>query len=70
MTAHPLDTDFAFPQLATRILDKDELASDTLDFPPDEKPLGIFRGLLAATMIEIGLGLLVILGWQVWHFLR
>lgn len=71
MDAHSLDTDFAFPDLATRALDENEIASDKLNFPPNgDKPLGIFRGLVAAAMIQIGVVLLVALGWQLWHFLR
>lgn len=71
MDAQPIDTDFAFPELANRALSQEELSSDRLDFPPaGEDPLGIFRGLLAAAMIQIGIALLAVLGWQVWHFLR
>ncbi|MFZ0631879.1 MAG: hypothetical protein WA399_19245 [Acidobacteriaceae bacterium] len=71
MDAHPLDTDFAFPDLATRSLAEDEVHSDHLDFPhAGEEPLGVFRGLVAAAMIQIGVLLLVVLGWQVWKFLR
>ncbi|HEY1810532.1 MAG TPA: hypothetical protein VGG42_18350, partial [Acidobacteriaceae bacterium] len=67
----PIDNRFAFPDLATRALDENELHSDTLDFPPpSEEPLGVFRGLVAATLIEIGFVLLLALGWQLWRFLR
>ncbi len=71
MDAHSIDTNFAFPDLATRPLDENEIVSDTLGFPPSgEEPLGIFRGLIAAAVIQTGFVLLVVLGWQVWRFLR
>lgn len=71
MDAHPIDTDLAFPELATRVLDEDEIHSDRLDFPrTGEDPLGVFRGLVAAAAIQIGIALLAVLGWQVWHFFR
>jgi len=71
MDVHSLDTNFAFPELATRALSQDEIGSERLDFPPaGEEPLGVFRGLVAAAMIQIGVILLVVLGWQVWRFLR
>jgi hypothetical protein len=71
MDAHSIDTDFAFPDLATRALDENEAASDKLDFPvAGDEPLGVFRGLVAAAMIQIGFALLVTLGWQLWRFLR
>ncbi|HEX3985545.1 MAG TPA: hypothetical protein VHX13_02955 [Acidobacteriaceae bacterium] len=71
MDAHPLNTPLAFPDLARRALDEYEIASSTLDFPPaDEEPLGVFHGLVAAAMIQVGFLLLVGLGWQIWRFLR
>ncbi|MGA7525461.1 MAG: hypothetical protein WBW84_23635 [Acidobacteriaceae bacterium] len=71
MDAHSIDTDFVFPDLATHSLNENELHSDTLDFPlAGEEPLGVFRGLLAAAMIQVGVVLLGILGWQLWRFLR
>ncbi len=71
MDARPLDNNFAFPDLATRSLKEDEIRSDTLDFlPPGEEPLGVFRGLLAASMIQVGFVILIVLGWRVWHYLR
>lgn len=71
MDAHPIDTDFAFPELARRALNEDEVNSDRLDFPPaGEDPLGIFRGLVAAVVIQIGIALVAVLGWQVWRYLR
>jgi len=71
MDAHPIDTNFAFPELANRALSEDEVHSDRLDFPPGgEDPLGIFRGLVAAAMIQIGIALLGVLGWQLWRFFR
>jgi hypothetical protein len=69
MEAQPLDKEFAFPDLATRSLQEDEIRSDTLDFPTTgEEPLGVFRGLLAAAIIQIGFVLLIVLGWQLWRF--
>jgi hypothetical protein len=70
MDAHPLDNDFAFPALATRALNDNEIASDTVDFSAGEEPLGIFRGLVAAVVIQIGIALLGILGWQLWQWIR
>lgn len=71
MDAHPIDTDLAFPDLATRALNEEELRSDRLVFPPPgEDPLGVFRGLVAGAAIQIGVVLLAILGWQVWRFFR
>ena len=71
MDAHSIDTTFAFPDLATHPLDEFEIASDKLDFPvAGDEPLGVFRGLLAATVIQIGFVLLVALGWQLWRYLR
>ncbi|HZZ41160.1 MAG TPA: hypothetical protein VFE06_18625 [Acidobacteriaceae bacterium] len=71
MDAHSIDTNFAFPDLATRALDETEAASDKLDFPVGgDEPLGVFRGLVAAAMIQFGVLMLVALGWQLWHFLR
>ncbi|HEX3662278.1 MAG TPA: hypothetical protein VHU89_12645 [Acidobacteriaceae bacterium] len=71
MDARSIDTNFAFPDLATRPLEEGEAASDRLDFPPpSEEPLGVFRGFVAATMIEFGFFLLVVLGCQIWRFLR
>jgi len=71
MDAHPIDTDLAFPELATRALNEEEIRSDRLDFPPaGEDPLGIFRGLVAAAAIQIGIALLAVLGWQIWRFFR
>jgi hypothetical protein len=71
MDVHSIDTHFAFPDLATRALDDHEIASDTLDFPPArEEPLGVFRGLVAATVIQIGVIVLGVLGWQLLRFLR
>ncbi|MGA8529755.1 MAG: hypothetical protein WB622_08575 [Acidobacteriaceae bacterium] len=71
MDAHSINTDFAFPELAARLLDENEIVSDTLDFPPNgDEPLGIFRGLVAALAIQFGVLLLGLLGWQLWRFLR
>ena len=71
MDARSMDNNFAFPDLATRALDEAEAASDKLDFPVGgDEPLGIFRGLVAAAMIQIGVLLFAALVWQLWHFLR
>ncbi len=71
MDAHSIDNQLAFPDLATRVLDEVEARSDTLEFlPPGEEPLGVFRGMVAAVAIEIGFGLLGVLGWQIWRFLH
>lgn len=71
MDAHPIDHHLAFPDLATRSLNEDEIRSDTLDFPTaGDEPLGIFHGLVAAAVIQVGFGLLVVLGWQIWRFFR
>lgn len=71
MDAHSIDNQFAFPDLATRALDELEARSATPDFPPaGDEPLGVVRGVVAAVAIEIGFGLLGVLGWQIWRFLH
>jgi hypothetical protein len=71
MDAHSIDSNFAFPDLAKRLLEEDEIASDKLEFPPaGDEPLGVFRGLVAAAVIQTGFVLVLVLGWQVWRFFR
>lgn len=71
MDAQSVENDFAFPDLATRSLNEDEIRSDTLEFLSlGEEPLGVFRGLLAASVIQVGFVILIVLGWRLWHYVR
>lgn len=71
MDVQSVENDFAFPDLATRSLNEDEIRSDTLEFlSPGEEPLGVFRGLLAASVIQVGFVILIVLGWWLWHYVR
>lgn len=69
MNAHSVDTHFAFPELANGPIE--DVQSDPSAMGPEpDAPMGAFRGLVAAMMIQIGFGLLVVLGWQVVQFFR
>lgn len=69
MDAHSIDTNFAFPELAVRPLEN-EIPDPPGFGPSTDEGIGAFRGLAAAIMIQIGVALLGILGWQLWHFIR
>ena len=69
MDAHLVDTNFTFPELAAGPLD-DEWFDEPRMAPATDEPMGALRGLAAAIMIQIGIVLLGIMGWQVWHFFR
>ena len=69
MDAHSIDTNFDFPERMAAPQEHEGWGRAEFG-PVRDEGMGAFRGLAAALMIQIGVALLAVLGWQVWHALR